>query len=216
MRVRDPRVHRSRLLRGVLQAGGQWRGHAMPHVRAADMTRSAAVLAASPRRGDIARAAGPAVLSSASPSPSVRRPLRPRPGRRRLPAPRSWCGCSTAIASRARSSSESKTALRVKLPFASILIPKSRIERLVRADGKEEVLHRGGAAGGGPARAAAAGGADGPPRPRGHGRQLLAGLGPQGPARRSDAAASSADRRGARRHLGGLDPRSRGPARARS
>jgi hypothetical protein len=37
--------------------------------------------------------------------------------------------------------SESKTALRVQLPFASILIPKSRIERLVRANGKEEVLH---------------------------------------------------------------------------
>jgi hypothetical protein len=37
--------------------------------------------------------------------------------------------------------SESKSALRVKLPFASILIPKSRIERVVRADGKEEVLH---------------------------------------------------------------------------
>jgi hypothetical protein len=37
--------------------------------------------------------------------------------------------------------SESKTALRVQLPFASILIPKVRIERLVRANGKEEVLH---------------------------------------------------------------------------
>lgn len=37
--------------------------------------------------------------------------------------------------------SETKTGIRVKLPFASILIPKSRIERLVRADGKEEVLH---------------------------------------------------------------------------
>jgi hypothetical protein len=31
--------------------------------------------------------------------------------------------------------------LRVKLPFATVLIPKSRIERVVRADGKEEVLH---------------------------------------------------------------------------
>jgi len=37
--------------------------------------------------------------------------------------------------------SETKTAIRVKLPFATILIPKSGIERLVRADGKEEVLH---------------------------------------------------------------------------
>jgi hypothetical protein len=36
--------------------------------------------------------------------------------------------------------SESKTAIRVKLPFASVLIPKSQIERLSR-DGKEEVLH---------------------------------------------------------------------------
>jgi hypothetical protein len=37
--------------------------------------------------------------------------------------------------------SETKTAIRVKLPFASVLVPKIRIERLVRADGKEEVLH---------------------------------------------------------------------------
>jgi hypothetical protein len=37
--------------------------------------------------------------------------------------------------------SETKTAIRVKLPFATLLIPKSRVERLVRADGKEEVLH---------------------------------------------------------------------------
>jgi len=36
--------------------------------------------------------------------------------------------------------SESKTSLRVKLPFASILIPKNSIERLSR-DGKEEILH---------------------------------------------------------------------------
>jgi hypothetical protein len=37
--------------------------------------------------------------------------------------------------------SETKTAIRVRLPFASVLIPKSRVERLIRADGKEEVLH---------------------------------------------------------------------------
>jgi hypothetical protein len=36
---------------------------------------------------------------------------------------------------------ETPTSLRLKLPFATLLIPKSRIERLVRADGKEEVLH---------------------------------------------------------------------------
>jgi len=36
--------------------------------------------------------------------------------------------------------SETKLAVRLKLPFATVLIPKSRIERLVRADGKEEVL----------------------------------------------------------------------------
>jgi len=36
--------------------------------------------------------------------------------------------------------SESKTSIRVKLSFASILVPKSRIERLSR-DGKEEILH---------------------------------------------------------------------------
>jgi hypothetical protein len=52
--------------------------------------------------------------------------------------------------------SETKTAIRVKLPFATILIPKSRIERLVRANGKEEVLH-------GVERVAAASPAPGPP-----------------------------------------------------
>jgi hypothetical protein len=36
--------------------------------------------------------------------------------------------------------SETKTSLRLKLPFATLLIPKSRIDRLTRADGKEEVL----------------------------------------------------------------------------
>jgi hypothetical protein len=36
--------------------------------------------------------------------------------------------------------SETKTSLRLKLPFATLLIPKSRIDRLIRADGKEEVL----------------------------------------------------------------------------
>ncbi len=37
--------------------------------------------------------------------------------------------------------SETPRAIRLKMPFATILVPKSRIERLVRADGKEEVLH---------------------------------------------------------------------------
>jgi hypothetical protein len=37
--------------------------------------------------------------------------------------------------------SETAKSVRLKLPFATLLIPKSRIERLVRADGKEEVLH---------------------------------------------------------------------------
>ncbi len=36
---------------------------------------------------------------------------------------------------------ETKGSIRLKLPFATLLIPKSRIERLVRADGKEEVLN---------------------------------------------------------------------------
>jgi hypothetical protein len=36
--------------------------------------------------------------------------------------------------------SETQTSLRLKLPFATLLIPKSRIERLTRADGKEEIL----------------------------------------------------------------------------
>jgi hypothetical protein len=37
--------------------------------------------------------------------------------------------------------SETARALRLKMPFATILIPKSRIERLLRANGKEEVLN---------------------------------------------------------------------------
>ena len=37
--------------------------------------------------------------------------------------------------------SETARAVRLKTAFATVLIPKSRIERLVRADGKEEVLH---------------------------------------------------------------------------
>lgn len=36
--------------------------------------------------------------------------------------------------------SETARSVRLKMPFATILIPRSRIERLVRADGKEEVL----------------------------------------------------------------------------
>jgi len=36
--------------------------------------------------------------------------------------------------------SETTTSLRLKLPFATLLIPKSRIERLTRADGREEIL----------------------------------------------------------------------------
>jgi hypothetical protein len=37
--------------------------------------------------------------------------------------------------------SETARAVRLKMPFATLLIPRSRIERLVRADGKQEVLH---------------------------------------------------------------------------
>jgi len=37
--------------------------------------------------------------------------------------------------------SETRLAVRLKMPFATILVPKARIERLVRADGKEEVLN---------------------------------------------------------------------------
>jgi hypothetical protein len=36
--------------------------------------------------------------------------------------------------------SETARSLRLKMPFATVLIPKSRIDRLVRADGTEEVL----------------------------------------------------------------------------
>lgn len=36
---------------------------------------------------------------------------------------------------------ETARSVRLKMAFATVLVPKSRIERLVRADGKEEVLH---------------------------------------------------------------------------
>jgi hypothetical protein len=39
--------------------------------------------------------------------------------------------------------SETARSVRLKMPFATVLIPKSRIDRLVRADGKEEVLGAG-------------------------------------------------------------------------
>jgi hypothetical protein len=37
--------------------------------------------------------------------------------------------------------SETARVVRLKTPYGPLVIPKSRIERLVRADGKEEVLH---------------------------------------------------------------------------
>jgi hypothetical protein len=37
--------------------------------------------------------------------------------------------------------SETPKTIRLKLPFATILVPKSQVERVVRADGKEEVLN---------------------------------------------------------------------------
>jgi hypothetical protein len=57
--------------------------------------------------------------------------------------------------------SETTRSVRLKMPFATILIPKSRIERLLRADGKEEVL------GAGP-RVAAAASPTPPPVPTAH------------------------------------------------
>jgi hypothetical protein len=120
------------------------------------MTRAAAVLAASLLAAtSLAQPVPPAAPSpSPSPSASTAAPAAPKPAPTPGPPIVVWLLNGDRLTGTI--ASESKTALRVKLPFASILIPKSRIQRLVRADGKEEVLHAG-------ARAAVASPAPRPP-----------------------------------------------------
>jgi len=100
-----------------------------------------AVLAASlVAANSFAQAVPPAVPS---PSPSVAPAASPAPRPTPTPTPGPpivvWLLNGDRLTGTV--ASESKTSLRIKLPFASVLIPKSRIERVVRADGKEEVLH---------------------------------------------------------------------------
>jgi hypothetical protein len=107
--------------------------------------RYAAVLAASlVAAASFAQAVPPtAVAPSPSPSPSVLPAASPAPKPTPTPPPGPpivvWLLNGDRLTGTV--ASESKTSLRVKLPFASVLIPKSRIERVVRGDGKEEVLH---------------------------------------------------------------------------
>ncbi|HEU0105867.1 MAG TPA: hypothetical protein VFT38_06820 [Vicinamibacteria bacterium] len=105
------------------------------------MSRCAAVLAASlVAATSFAQPVPPAPSPSPSPSPSVvPSASAPRPSAAPGPPVVVWLLNGDRLTGTI--ASESKTALRVQLPFASILIPKSRIERLVRANGKEEVLH---------------------------------------------------------------------------
>jgi len=105
------------------------------------VSRCAAVLAASlVAATSFAQPVPPAPSPSPSPSPSVvPSASAPRPSAAPGPPVVVWLLNGDRLTGTI--ASESKTALRVQLPFASILIPKSRIERLVRANGKEEVLH---------------------------------------------------------------------------
>ena len=105
------------------------------------MRTGAAALAASLlAAAALAQAVPPA--SSPSPSPSVSPAASPAPKPTPVPTPGPpvvvWLLNGDRLTGTI--ASESKTAIRVKLPFASILVPKSSIERLSR-DGKEEVLH---------------------------------------------------------------------------
>ena len=105
------------------------------------MRTGAAALAASLlAAAALAQAVPPA--SSPSPSPSVSPAASPAPKPTPVPTPGPpvvvWLLNGDRLTGTI--ASESKTSIRVKLPFASILVPKSRIERLSR-DGKEEILH---------------------------------------------------------------------------
>jgi hypothetical protein len=106
------------------------------------VSRCAGVLAASLVAATSFAQPVPPAAPSLSPSPSVSPSASPAPPK---PAPTPGPPIVVWLLNGDRLTgtiaSESKTALRVQLPFASILIPKSRIERLVRANGKEEVLH---------------------------------------------------------------------------
>ncbi len=104
------------------------------------MTRCAAALAASLLAATSLAQPVPPAAPSPSPSPSApSAPPAPKPAPTPGPPIVVWLLNGDRLTGTIVS--ESKTSLRVKLPFASVLIPKSRIERLVRADGKEEVLH---------------------------------------------------------------------------
>jgi hypothetical protein len=103
------------------------------------MIRCAAVLAASLVAATSLAQPVPPVSPSPSPSVSPTAPAVPKPSPTPGPPVVVWLLNGDRLTGTI--ASESKTALRVQLPFASILIPKSRIERLVRANGKEEVLH---------------------------------------------------------------------------
>ena len=105
------------------------------------MRTGAAALAASLlTAAALAQAVPPA--TSPSPSPSVSPAASPAPKPTPVPTPGPpvvvWLLNGDRLTGTI--ASESKTSIRVKLPFASILVPKSRIERLSR-DGKEEILH---------------------------------------------------------------------------
>ena len=90
----------------------------------------------------LAQPVPPVSSPSPSPSPSVLPAASPAPKPTPVPTPGPpvvvWLLNGDRLTGTI--ASESKTSIRVKLPFASILVPKSRIERLSR-DGKEEILH---------------------------------------------------------------------------
>jgi hypothetical protein len=105
------------------------------------MTRCTAVLAVTLVAATSLAQPVPPAAPSPSPSPSVSPTAPPAPKPSPTPGPPIVVWLLNGDRVTGTIASETKTGIRVKLPFASILIPKSRIERLVRADGKEEVLH---------------------------------------------------------------------------
>src|SRR4029079_11336403 len=88
----------------------------------------------------LAQAVPPTAASpSPSPSPSVSPTASPKPAPPPGPPIVVWLLNGDRLTGTV--ASETKTAVRVKLPFGSLLVPKSAVQRLVRADGKEEVLN---------------------------------------------------------------------------
>jgi hypothetical protein len=87
--------------------------------------------------------ARPSPSPSASPSPGVRPPASPaaRPSPAPTPGPPEFLWLLDGDRVTGTITSETARVVRLKTPYGALVIPKNRIARLVRANGKEEVLH---------------------------------------------------------------------------